>query len=190
MASLLQGMVVACWLVFLAFWGITALRTKRTVQTQPIASRLTYALPTVVGAWLLFKGTSDPHPLGDRVLPHTAALAAVGLAIVLAGLALAIWARVTLGGNWSGQVTFKEDHELIRHGPYAYVRHPIYSAILLMIVGTAISIGTLGALLALPLILLGIWLKLGREEALMGEHFPAEYASYRSQVKALVPRLL
>lgn len=188
--SFLQNAIVGCWVVFFAFWALTALRTKRTVETRPVGSRLAYALPTALGAWLLFKGTTGPHPLGDRVLPHTAAIAAVGLAVVAAGLALALWARVTLGDNWSGQVTFKEGHELIRHGPYAHVRHPIYSAILLMLLGTAIAIGTLGALVGLPLILLGIWLKLAQEEALMSEHFPAEYAAYRSRVKAMVPHLL
>jgi protein-S-isoprenylcysteine O-methyltransferase Ste14 len=188
--TLLQDAIVGCWLVFLGFWAITALRAKRTVETRSIGARLSYALPTLAGAWLIFKGASAPHPLGDRALPHDTVVAAVGLAIALAGLALALWARVTLGGNWSGQVTFKEGHELIRHGPYARVRHPIYSAILLMLFGTALSIGTLAALLGLPLIGAGIWLKIGQEEALMSEHFPDEYAAYRSQVKALVPGLL
>ena len=188
--ALPQDAIVGCWLVFFAFWAIAALRTKRTVETRPIGARLSYALPTVLGVWLIVRGASLPAPLGERVLPHDPAIAAVGLAIVLAGLALALWARVTLGGNWSGQVTFKEGHELIRHGPYAHVRHPIYSAILLMLIGTAMAIGTLGALAGLPLIGAGIWLKLGQEEALMSEHFPAEYAAYRSRVKALVPRLL
>ena len=113
-----------------------------------------------------------------------------GLALTIAGLALALWARVTLGGNWSGIVTFKENHELIRNGPYGHVRHPIYSAILLMVLGSALAIGTLGALVGLPLIGLGVWLKLRQEEALMTEHFPIEYPSYRSRVRALIPGLL
>ncbi len=188
--GLLQNAILGCWIVFLVFWAITALRTKRTAQTLPLASRLTYVLPTLAGAWLIFKGTAAPHPLGDRVLPHDATMAVAALAIVLAGLAVALWARVTLGGNWSGQVTFKEGHELIRHGPYAHIRHPIYSAILLMLLGTALTIGTLGGLVGLLLIGAGTWLKMGQEEALMSERFPAEYAAYRSQVKALVPRLL
>ncbi len=188
--SLLQNAIVGCWVAFFAFWAIRALRTKRTVQTLPLASRLTHALPVLIGTWLLLKGTSDPGPLGDRALPHTEALAAAGLAITLGGLALAVWARIALGGNWSGQVTFKEDHELVRHGPYAHVRHPIYSAILLMLAGTAIAIGTLGGLVGLALILVGIWLKLGQEEALMTQHFPSEYPTYKSQVGALIPRLL
>jgi hypothetical protein len=89
--AFLQDAIVGCWLVFLVFWAITALRTKRTVETRPIGARLTYALPTLLGAWLIFKGTAALHQLGDRVLPHEAAIAAVCLTIVLAGLALALW---------------------------------------------------------------------------------------------------
>jgi protein-S-isoprenylcysteine O-methyltransferase Ste14 len=188
--ALLQSGVLACWVVFLAFWAINAFATKRTVQAQPLAARLTHSIPVFVGAWLLLKGSTDPSPLEDRVLPHSAAVAAVGFAVTALGLSLAIWARATLGRNWSGRVTFKDGHELIRHGPYRYVRHPIYSAILTMFLGSAIAIGRLGGLIGLPLVLLGVWLKLTQEEALMSEHFPAEYASYRSQVKALVPGLL
>jgi protein-S-isoprenylcysteine O-methyltransferase Ste14 len=185
--SFLQNAIAACWIVFGLFWVITALRTKRTVEKQSLGLRLSYSIPIVAGAWLVLKGTSDPGALGDRVLPHTVPVLIVGLALTLGGLALALWARVTIGRNWSSQVTFKEGHELIRHGPYAYVRHPIYSAILAMFLGSAIAIGTVGALAGLPIVLLGIWLKLGQEEALMIEHFPTAYSSYRSEVRALIP---
>ena len=188
--QVIEYAIGSCWVVFIVFWLIAALQTKRTVERQDLTSRLQHGIPVFVGAWLLLKGTSDPGPLGDRVLPHTVPFLALALAITVAGLALALWARVTLGRNWSGIVTFKENHELIRHGPYGHVRHPIYSAILMMILGTAMSIGTLGALVGIPLIVLGVWLKLRQEEALMSEHFPSEYPSYRSQVKALIPGLL
>jgi protein-S-isoprenylcysteine O-methyltransferase Ste14 len=185
----IEDAILACWLVFLAFWAVTALSTKRTLEAQPLASRLTHTIPVFAGVWLLFKGRSDPRPFGDLVLPHTPAVLGLGLALTLAGLSLAIWARLILGRNWSGRVTFKEGHELVRHGPYAHVRHPIYTALLLMITGSAIAIGRLGGLIGLPLVGLGIWLKLRQEEALMSEHFPDEYRSYRSQVGALIPRL-
>jgi protein-S-isoprenylcysteine O-methyltransferase Ste14 len=155
-----------------------------------MASRLTHSIPIFAGAWLLLKGTADPGPLGDRVLPESAPFLAPALAITVGGLALALWARVTLGRNWSGIVTFKENHELIRHGPYGHVRHPIYSALLMMVVGSVLAIGTLGALVGIPPIGLGVWLKARQEEALMTQHFPSEYASYRSQVSALIPGLL
>jgi protein-S-isoprenylcysteine O-methyltransferase Ste14 len=186
----MQNAIVGCWIVFVAFWAITALRTKRTVEAQGLASRLTHAIPVLAGSWLLLKGSSGPHPLDDRVLPATAPLVGVGLVVTLLGLALALWARATLGRNWSGRVTFKENHELIRHGPYAHVRHPIYSAILAMLLGSAVAVGTLGAFIGVALVLLGVWLKLTQEEALMTEHFETEYKSYRSQVKALIPGLL
>jgi protein-S-isoprenylcysteine O-methyltransferase Ste14 len=188
--SLLQNAVVGCWIAFVAFWVVTAFTTKRTVHAQSLAARLVHSIPVFAGCWLLLKGSTDPRPLDDRIFPHSAAVAAVGFVVTLLGLSLAIWARATLGRNWSGRVTLKEGHELIRHGPYRYVRHPIYSAILTMFLGSAIAIGRLGGLIGLPLVVLGVWLKLSQEEALMSEHFPAEYASYRSQVKALVPRLI
>jgi protein-S-isoprenylcysteine O-methyltransferase Ste14 len=187
--SLMQNAIVGCWLAFLAFWAITALRTKRTVQTQDLASRLSHSIPIFVGCWLLFKGSSYAHPLGDRILPHNTLLVGVGLAATLLGLSLALWARATLGRNWSGRVTFKENHVLICHGPYRYVRHPIYSAILTMLLGSAIAIATLAVFVGLSLVVLGIWLKLSQEEALLTEHFQAEYLSYKSKVGALVPRL-
>ncbi len=186
----IQDAIIGCWAVFVVFWAITATSTKRTVERQNMSSRLEHSLPIFAGAWLVLKGTGDPGPLGDRVLPHDVPILVLALAITVGGLALALWARVTLGRNWSGIVTFKQDHELVRHGPYGHVRHPIYSAILLMVLGTALAIGTLGALIGLPLILLGVWLKLRQEEALMTEHFPAEYSAYRSEVSALIPGLL
>ncbi len=188
--SAIEKAIVGCWIVFGAFWAVTALRTKRAVERQEMSSRLAHSIPIIAGAWLLLKGTSDPGALGDRVIPHSVPFLLAGLALTIAGLALALWARVTLGRNWSGIVTFKENHELISNGPYGHVRHPIYSATLLMVLGSALAIGTLGALVGLPLIGLGVWLKLRQEEALMTDHFPVEYPSYRSRVRALIPGLL
>lgn len=184
--SAMEGAIVGCWIAFIAFWAVTAFRTKQTRETRPLLSHLAHSAPILVGSWLLLK---DPGALGDRVVPHTPVVVALGLALTVFGLWLALWARTTLGRNWSARVTFKVDHELIRRGPYAHVRHPIYSAILLMLVGSAIAIGGLGGLIGMPLIVAGIWLKLRQEEELMTRHFPEEYPSYRSTVGALIPRL-
>lgn len=186
----MEAAISACWILFVCAWAVTALRTKPTAERQPRMTALPYSIPTFLGAWLLVEGASDPGALGDRVLPHAGPVPAVGLALTLAGLGLALWARVTLGGNWSGRVTFKQDHQLVRHGPYARVRHPIYSALLLMFAGSALVIATLGALIGLPLVFFGIWLKLRQEEALMSRHFPQEYDSYRARVSALIPGIL
>jgi protein-S-isoprenylcysteine O-methyltransferase Ste14 len=111
----------------------------------------------------------------------------VGLVLTVLGLLLAIWARVVLGGNWSGSVTFKEDHELIVRGPYALVRHPIYTALLLMYLGTELAIGTVGGLVGWPIFFLSFWIKFRQEEALMIAHFGEQYSVYRKRVRALIP---
>ena len=100
---------------------------------------------------------------------------------------MTLWARWTLGGNWSSNVTFKQGHELIKTGPYQFARHPIYSGVLTMCLGTAVEIGQFRGWLALPLMTTAFWIKLKQEERLLLRHFPAAYPAYQKQVKALVP---
>lgn len=103
------------------------------------------------------------------------------------GLAIALWARAALGTNWSGAIAFKEGHELIQRGPYAYVRHPIYSGLLLMGLGTTLASARVSSLLMLVLALILLAIKARYEERLMIRHFPAAYPPYRARVKALIP---
>ena len=107
-----------------------------------------------------------------------------------APLRLALWARRTIGGNWSSVVTLKQDHELIERGPYRFVRHPIYSGFLLMAVGTAILHARAGEFVFCGFLLLGLWFKLRAEEDLLTRHFPDSYPQYRRRVKALIPYVL
>jgi protein-S-isoprenylcysteine O-methyltransferase Ste14 len=111
----------------------------------------------------------------------------MGVSVCLLGLFETLWARWTLAGNWSGAVTFKQGHELIRTGPYRLVRHPIYTGILAMGLGTALDIGEFHCWLALPFMAAAFWIKLKQEEKLLLRHFPQEYPIYKRQVKALVP---
>lgn len=87
-------------------------------------------------------------------------------------------------------MTFQKDHELVERGPYRFVRHPIYTSILLMCIGTAVAIGDVGAWLGVVLMAVGLWIKLSHEEQLLTRHFPNEYPSYQSRVKALIPFVL
>jgi protein-S-isoprenylcysteine O-methyltransferase Ste14 len=109
------------------------------------------------------------------------------LLLVVLGLAFAVWARIHLGRNWSGAVTVKDDHELIRTGPYGLVRHPIYSGLLLAVLGTAIAFGEWRSLLALGFLTIAFLFKLHREERFMSESFPDDYPRYRAEVPALIP---
>jgi protein-S-isoprenylcysteine O-methyltransferase Ste14 len=96
---------------------------------------------------------------------------------------------VHIGRNWSGVVTVKQDHEMVRSGPYAIVRHPIYSGLLLAFLGTAVARGDWQALLAVPLVLVAFLRKIRLEERWMAEQFPRDYPAYRTRVPALVPFL-
>jgi protein-S-isoprenylcysteine O-methyltransferase Ste14 len=178
-----------CWDIFILFWVINMFSNKRTVRRQSRGSRLLYTVPFVISFWLLFASFSrhGRPPYNLVVVPHSFALNGVSVALAVLGLALAIWARVTLGRNWSGTVTFKENHELVVRGPYALARHPIYTGMLLMFLGTALAAGTLGALMGLPLNFLSFWIKFRQEETLMIENFGDQYLAYRKRVKALIP---
>jgi protein-S-isoprenylcysteine O-methyltransferase Ste14 len=178
----------ACWIVFALFWLLRAAATKATVERQPLAARLASGVPLLLGIVLLVRPALWP-PLGRMPLPWSAALAVGGVGRCALGLAVALWARQTLGANWSGRVTFKQDHELVMRGPYRLARHPIYTGLLLMALGTAVASDRLGALLGCLCFLVALAIKIGQEERLMMRHFPDAYGAYRSRVKALVPYL-
>ena len=111
------------------------------------------------------------------------------MTVTAAGLLLSIWARAYLGRNWSGTVTVKVGHQLIRSGPYRWVRHPIYSGLILAMIGTAINKGQLCGFVAVVLLWIGFTLKSRIEERFMGTTFGAEYEDYRRTTGAIVPGL-
>jgi protein-S-isoprenylcysteine O-methyltransferase Ste14 len=98
-----------------------------------------------------------------------------------------VWARVYLGGNWSGIVTIKHDHELIASGPYAIVRHPIYTGLLVAFIGSAVARGEWRGVLAVLIAWMALWRKLRLEERWMAERFGQQYEAYCRRVPALVP---
>jgi len=106
--------------------------------------------------------------------------------LVAAGLGFSVWARVHLGRNWSAEVVVKQDHALIRSGPYRHLRHPIYSGMLLAFLGMALAFGEWRGLLALALVFASFARKSRMEERFMRETFP-EYAEYQRETRALIP---
>ena len=177
------------WLAWLAYWVFAARDVKPVRRREPWASRLlTVALTIPVALLMAAPGKWLPW-LSARFLPDTMIVDWAGLLMVTAGLALAVWARTHLGRNWSGTVTVKEDHELVRSGPYAIVRHPIYTGLLFAMLGTAILLGEWRGLSALCFLSAAFLLKLRREERFMAESFPETYPGYRARVPALVPLL-
>ncbi len=177
------------WLVMILVWIAGAMMTKRTMRWQSPSSRLWQAGIVVFGYWLLFSGRVHTLWMDVQLYVPGRRAAMAGIALTAAGIAFAIWARLTLGGNWSGTVTLKEGHTLVQRGPYRWVRHPIYTGLLLASVGTAVVSGSLHSMVALLVILFGFWLKIATEESLMVQTFGAEYVEYMRRVKALAPYL-
>lgn len=126
----------------------------------------------------------------EPLWPHSLALDTTALAVTLLGAAFAIWSRVTLGRNWSSVPQVKEQHELVVKGPYRIVRHPIYTGLILTVVGTALALDKGIGLFMAALVFASYWLKSRVEEKLMMEAFPDQYPEYRRRVKALIPGIL
>jgi protein-S-isoprenylcysteine O-methyltransferase Ste14 len=128
--------------------------------------------------------------LGDRFLPLMAWPFWAGVALTAVGLLFTVWARIKIGRNWSGIVTIKEGHELITSGPYAIVRHPIYTGLLPAFVGSALARAEWRGILAVVIAWSALWRKLRFEERWLREQFGESYQAYSQRVAALLPFLL
>ena len=113
-------------------------------------------------------------------------LLGTGLALFVLGLALAVWARVYLGRNWGMPMSQKADPELVTTGPYRSVRHPIYSGIILAMIGTTIAV-SLYWLVAVILVGAYFIYSAIMEERFMARTFPDSYPGYKRSTKMLVP---
>jgi protein-S-isoprenylcysteine O-methyltransferase Ste14 len=179
------------WALWALYWMASAARVKRALRLEPLLSRAAHFVPMVVCSGLLAAPAGPAgHILFRRFIPASAPLEASGSFLVVAGLLLAVWARVHLGSNWSGRVALKENHELVRTGPYALARHPIYTGLLLAILGTALVLGEWRGLLALAVLCVSYWRKLRLEEALMRETFGDDYRRYCEHTAALIPGVI
>jgi protein-S-isoprenylcysteine O-methyltransferase Ste14 len=186
--SATRTVIAALWLGWLGYWLIAAIGTKRTVER---AGLLGYR---VVAAILALAVTGVFRLFGLRPsteLWHTPlALGVACVCLVAAGFAFTVWARVVLAGNWSAEVVFKQGHELIESGPYALVRHPIYTGLLAMALGTALDYARPIGFALLIALCGAFWWKARQEEEIMSRHFPQAYASYKARVPAIIPFLV
>ena len=187
MGNPINSIIGTLWLVMFIIWFISGLSLKRTAQARSEGMSRIAVYIVWVGWWLLFTHGFGRDPLSRRVLEPSITTAYVGLALTAAGLAFAVAARLYIGKNWSALIHVKEGHELIQRGPYAIVRHPIYSGLMLATLGTAIAYGELSGFLGFIMIVAAWGYKSRLEESAMAEQFGAQYENYRAHVKGLVP---
>ncbi len=177
-----------CWIAWVVFWAVMAFTTKRTIERSGVVGYRLVALILIAGwvsAGRLLHISSE-----SQLWQTTLALGVVTDCIVVAGAAFTVWARITLGRNWSAEVTVKQDHELIESGPYALARHPIYTGLIFMGLGTAINYGRAIGFALLLSVCGAVWWKARQEERIMSRHFPDAYAEYKMRVRAIIPFLL
>jgi protein-S-isoprenylcysteine O-methyltransferase Ste14 len=176
------------WIVFVVYWVINAIRTRATREKESFVSRYAILLIEIAGFALLFSGTTGIGFLGNRIIPRTLVGAIIGSALTWIGIGLAIWARYHLAEYWSARVTIKEGHELIRTGPYAHLRHPIYSGLVLATIGSAMVIDQWRCVLGVCLVLTGYCIKARKEEAMLTQQFGDAFREHQKHAGFLIPR--
>ncbi|MGJ4942719.1 methyltransferase family protein [Bradyrhizobium sp. HKCCYLS1011] len=184
--------IPALWLVFIVYWGISALNAKRSIRDagwwwRHLAIRLAIAPLIIIAVQI----PGIRHALQAALSQHPSSMLVQATGVLLTGLGIgfAIAARLYIGRNWGMPMSRKEDPELVTGGPYAFVRHPIYTGILVALLGSVIGY----SLMWLPVLLLSVPYFIycaRREEALMCEQFPAQYPAYKRRTKMLLPFLL
>src|ERR1700722_15221066 len=177
------------WIAFLLYWQIKAINTKATKRLEPAVSRILRVCIFLIAFVLLWSTRIPLRWLYLQLWPGGLLPFWLGAAVTVAGLLFAVWAREHLGRNWSRSVTIKQGHELITTGPYAVVRHPIYTGILTGFLGMAIAISQVRGFIVFVLIFLVFWIKLRMEEQWMRSQFGETTIPYAHQTATLVPYL-
>ena len=187
MNLIVAGFITLCWLTYVLYWFASSFSQKpASEKPNSVVNYIDkfFSLAVVV---ILVK--PDWFGLSAVLVENCLASGMAGAMLCVLGLAICIWARRTLAGNWSFSLDFKQDHELVRSGPYQFVRHPIYTGLLSMFLGSALAVGKLGGFVAVAIFLVKCLFRIRREEKLMTKHFPDEYPEYKKSTNALVPFL-
>jgi protein-S-isoprenylcysteine O-methyltransferase Ste14 len=177
------------WVIFVLYWLISVFKRKRTKKRESVLQRLLYTLPPIAAYFLVARPEFRHGWLAVRFVPDDSAIRWLGVAITAAGIVFALWARWHLGSNWSGLVTLKEGHELIRTGPYRFIRHPIYTGILIGLLGTFLEDGEMRSLVALAMVWLSFYVKARREESFLSQEFGPGFTEHQRHTGMFLPKL-
>jgi protein-S-isoprenylcysteine O-methyltransferase Ste14 len=176
------------WVVFGTYWIIAGRRRKPDQTTEWRFYRFFRLLVLALTFTLLFSNWTALGPLRRSFLTPDSFIPYVGFMVTLAGMALALWARTHLGEYWSDKVVLKVGHQLIRSGPYAHMRHPIYSGVLLAVAGSALVLGEWRGVVAFLILLANYAIKAGREDRILAASFADRFADHKRHAGFLLPR--
>jgi len=177
------------WMLLGLYVAFAVLRIRGAKQRESLFTRLPHLAAMIVAFILLLERRAHFGPLERRFLPNSQTGIWIGIGVTACGMALAIWARSHLGANWSAAITILSSHSLVSTGPYARLRHPIYSGLLFAITGTALAQGEWRGLLALAIAFIVWSIKARKEESWLRDEFGAQFEEYSQRTGFLLPRL-
>ena len=186
--EIFRFLVAFPWIIFVVYWVIGAMKTRATRDKEPFTSRSAVLVIEMLGYLLVFSGSTGIGILGTRFIPRTMTSAVLGVVLTWSGVGLAVWARYHLAEYWSARITIKEDHQLVRTGPYSHLRHPIYSGLILATIGSALVIDEWRCVLGICLVTVGYCLKASREEAMLARQFGEAFREHQKHAGFLIPR--
>lgn len=176
--------IILCFLVKIGFWLSKLSSVKKTVNnTGGGVMRFFFYFFIILFIYLQY----SLDFLNIKLWPTTLTTKIIADVVTFVGMLIMIWARKTLDNNWSANIVLKQDHELITSGPYAFVRHPIYTGLSLMVLGVVIYVNTLAFAIFFVLFFFGAYYKAKKEERLLSNHFADKYIEYKKKTKALIP---
>jgi protein-S-isoprenylcysteine O-methyltransferase Ste14 len=183
-----RWLIVALWLSLIVYWAVSAVGAKRSLGSRQTWNEISLRLIVVALVLIVLGFPPVRHTFRDLQAYQTqsAVLGIAGVVLCVAGVGLAVLARLYLGRNWGMPASRKENPELVTNGPYSYVRHPIYIGIILAMLGTTIGAS---AFWVVPLVLFGGYFVYcaRREEKIMMAQFPAQYPAYTRRTWMLLP---
>ncbi|MFN8504629.1 methyltransferase family protein [Kouleothrix sp.] len=175
------------WMIFYVYWTFRAIRRHRPRRKAARTFTILNNFALYIGFLLVLLGRSIPGSLSLLFAPQFASIHITGTVFTIVGVSFAIWSRTLLKNNWSRDVAILEDQHFIQSGPYAIVRHPIYTGILFALLGTALVCSTLGSLLGFAFAITSLWQKAHMEEKLLITEFGQQYTNYQHEVRFLIP---
>jgi len=176
------------WAIWALWWLAMAFFSKSTKRRESVAQRIEHLVPAILGFTLIFRQGFGGSWLARPIISANPLLLWLYVLLTIVGLLFAVWARLILGSNWSGTVTIKTNHQLIRRGPYRWIRHPIYTGMLVALLATAMIQGLLSGMIGFAFALLALYRKARREESFLSQEFGERFSEHRQHTGMFLPR--
>jgi len=184
--NIFSAVLTLLWLIFIIYWLVSAVKSKKNIRNKAWSRNIGFRIGFIIVFIIALKIPAFQNFLVQTRSPFADIIQLVAVIVAALGVGVAIWARVHLGRNWGMPMSLKENPELVTSGPYAYIRNPIYTGVLLAVLG---SVFVEGIFWLVPLVFAAIYFVYSAkvEEGIMLKEFPDTYPAYKARTKMLIP---